>query len=281
MVPHLSDRLKEGFQAHFEARFHGEGRRVVVQAHGFGASQDSWQPQVASLVSAGYRVLTYDMAGTTPETVGLYQAERHQSLFGFAEDLVALLQALGLQGAHYVGHSAGGMVGVLAANSQPGLFRSLSLVAASACYLNDPATGYVGGFSREQVQELIASMRSDYAAWANGFARLMAGNPERPHLAMEFSRSLLSLRPDIASAVLESILLSDHRLDAQAVRLPTQVLLTEEDPAVPIEAARWLFQATRATGLRIIPTQGHFPQISDPEGISVALLGFLDKHAGT
>jgi sigma-B regulation protein RsbQ len=270
---HLPDR--------FHARFHGEGKRTVILGQGFGASQASWQSQVSRLAHSGYRVLTYDLAGTTPGTLSLYQAERHGNLFGFAEDLVALLLALGLKGVHYVGHSAGGMVGILAANSQPGLFRTLSLVGASARYIDDPETGYVGGFSRGQVEELIASMRSDYAAWANGFARLMVGNPDRPHLAIEFSRSLLTLRPDIASAVLESILLADHRRDAERVRLPTQVMQTEQDPAVPLEAARWLFQATHATDLQIIPTQGHFPHVSDPQDVSAALLGFLGKHAGT
>lgn len=271
MTSHLPDQ--------FHARIHGKGERLVVLGQGFGATQASWQPQVSGLVSAGYRVLTYDMAGTTPDTLALYQAERHKSIFGFAEDLVALLQASGLKGAHYVGHSAGGMIGILAANSQPGLFKTLSLVGASACYLDDPEAGYIGGFSRDQVEELIASMRSDYAAWANGFARLMVGNPDRPHLAIEFSRSLLTLRPDIASAVLESILLADHRQDAEQVRLPTLVMQTEQDPAVPMEAARWLSQATHATDLQIIPTQGHFPHVSDPESVGAALLGFLEEHA--
>lgn len=265
----------------FHALFQGQGEQTVVLGQGFGANRASWQPQISRLVSAGYRVLTYDMAGTTPHTLALYQAERHKSIFGFAEDLVALLQALGLKGAHYVGHSAGGMIGILAANSQPGLFKTLSLIGASACYLNDPEAGYIGGFSRGQVEQLIASMRSNYAAWANGFARLMVGNPSRPHLAIEFSRSLLTLRPDIASAVLESILLADHRQDAEQVRLPTLVMQTEQDPAVPIEAAQWLFQATHATDLQIIPTQGHFPHISDPEGVGATLLRFLGKHVGT
>lgn len=272
MNPHLSDR--------FRTQFHGRGEPIVILGQGFGATQASWQPLVSRLVCAGYRVLTYDMAGTTPDTLALYQAERHKSIFGFAEDLVALLQALGLKGAHYVGHSAGGMIGILAANSQPGLFKTLSLVGASACYLDDPEAGYIGGFSRHQVKELIASMRSDYAAWANGFARLMIGNPDRPHLAIEFSRSLLILRPDIASAVLESILLADHRHDAGQVRLPTLVMQTAQDPAVPMEAARWLFQATHANDLQIIPTQGHFPHVSDPEDVGAVLLRFLGMHAG-
>ncbi|HZX33414.1 MAG TPA: alpha/beta hydrolase [Rhodocyclaceae bacterium] len=263
----------------FRVRIHGAGRKVVVLGHGFGTDQSSWAPVVASLVAAGYRAVTYDSAGTTGQTLGLYRAERHSSLFGFAEDLIALMGELGLEGAHYVGHSAGGMIGILAANGQPGLFSGLSLIGSSARYVDDPATGYVGGFSHGQIDNLIASMKSDYAAWANGFAQLVASNPDRPHLAVGFSRSLMALRPDIASAVLEMILRSDHRADAERVDLPTQVLQTGHDPAVPLPAARWLAETTEAVDFRVLAAEGHFPHISDPAQVGAALLEFLGNHA--
>lgn len=264
----------------FRARFHGQGERTVVMGHGFGTDQTSWQPLVQALVAAGYRVMTYDIAGTTPHTLPLYRAERHGRVFGFAEDLIALMQELGITNVDYVGHSGSGMIGIVAIASQPGLFRSLSLIAASACYIDDPGTGYVGGFSRERIDALIASMRSDYAAWANGFAPLVVSNLDRPHLAIEFSRSLLALRPDIASAVLETMLRADHRAEAMRVSIPTQVLQTEHDPAVPLAAAQWLARATRAVDFRVIPVRGHFPHISHPEIVGAALLEFLGEHAG-
>lgn len=263
----------------FRARIHGVKGTTVVLGHGFGADQSSWGPVVEALVAAGYRAVTYDSAGTTGYTVPLYQAERHGSLFGFAEDLIALMGEMGVEGAHYVGHSVGGMVGILAANGQPGLFSSLSLIGSSARYVDDPATGYVGGFSHGQIDNLIASMRSDYAAWANGFAQLVVSNPDRPHLAVGFSRSLLSLRPDIASAILEMILRADHRGDAGQVAQPTQVLQTGQDPAVPLPAARWLAEATRAIDFRVLAAKGHFPHISDPDKVCAALLDFLGDHA--
>lgn len=272
----MQTRLSDSFGVHV----YGEGDRTVVMGHGFGSGQSSWQPLVARLTAAGYRVLTYDAAGTCGATLPLYQAERHDSLFGFAEDLLAVLAEHEIADAHYVGHSAGGMIGLLAANGEPWRFRSLSLIGSSARYIDDPATEYIGGFSDQQVGDLIEAMRGDYAAWANGFARLVVANPERPNLALEFSRSLMTLRPDIASAVLETILRSDHRDDARQVGLPVQILQTERDPAVPLPAARWLAQATSAADVRIIPVEGHFPHISDPGFVGAALLDFLGAYAG-
>lgn len=247
--------------------------------HGFGTTQTSWRPQVEKLAAFGHRVVTYEAAGTTADTLALYQGDRHGSLYGFAEDLIALMQTLEIEDANYVGHSAGGMIGILASNGQPGLFKSLSLIGSSACYIDDPATGYVGGFTREEIDSLIAAMRCDYAAWANGFSRLVTANPDRPHLASEFCRSLLALRPDIACAVLGTILRSDHRPDARQIDVPTQILQAAHDPAVPLDSARWLADAARADEFLVVPVEGHFPHISDPETITAALLDFLATHA--
>lgn len=264
--------------APFNARLEGDGERLVVLHHGFGTTQAAWVHQVQALKAAGYRTLVLDAAGATAETLPRYHPQRHHTLDGFAEDLLELLQALGIEQADFVGHSVGSMIGVLAGNAQPGLFRTMSLIGASACYINDPATGYVGGFSRAQIIDLIAAMRSDYATWANGFAAMVVANAERPLLASEFTRSLMLLRPDIASAVLETIFLSDCRADVVQVKVPTLMLQTARDPAVPLEAAQWLAHAVRAERLEVIDAEGHFPHIAAPDTVTRLLLEFLALH---
>lgn len=262
-------------------RFAGDGERTLVLHHGFGTQQSVWDHLVPSLVAAGYRTLVFDVAGATRETLPLYHPDRHRSLLGFAEDLIALMQALNLRGTDFVGHSVGGIIGLLAANDEPGLFRSLTLIGSSACYIDDPDNGYIGGFTRQQIAGLIAAMREDYVTWANGFAPLVIGNAERPHLALEFTRSLLDLRPDIASAVLETIFLSDCRSNAQRSHLPALVLQTAHDPAVPQAAATWLANAMNAKYFKMIEAEGHFPHICAPEQVSQALLEFLASQVAT
>jgi len=249
-----------------------------VLGNGFGTHPSAWNFVAASLVNLGYRVVTYDAAGASDLTLPLYQAERHRTLFGFAEDLVELMQSLHIHGAGYVGHSVAGIVGVLAANGNPDLFTSLTLLSGSACYIDDAATGYIGGFSSEQVDTLLAAMRSDYAVWANGFAPLVAANPDRPHLALEFTRSLLAMRSDIACAVLDTIFHCDHRADAPRVSIPTQVLQASHDPAVPLAASEWLATQVRATDFRVLDADGHFPHISAPSQVTGAIQEFLAEH---
>ena len=174
------------------------------------------------------------------------------------------------------------MIGMLALNADPGLFSRMVLLGASARYLDDPASGYQGGATSAAVDEMQTRMMTDYAEWANGFSRAAMGNPDQPDLAADFARSLKVLRPDIASAVLGMILRSDHRADAERhgrQGVPTLLLQTARDIAVPLAAAEWLARAAQAQ-FCLLDADGHFPHLAAPGLVSRALLDFLvgDGH---
>ncbi|MEY5100627.1 MAG: hypothetical protein RJA36_3346 [Pseudomonadota bacterium] len=257
---------------------HGHGPEVVVLGNGFGCTQRAWQAQVARLRER-YRVVTFDLAGSTAATLPAYQASRHGRLFGFAEDLVAIVDALDIRGAAYVGHSVSGLIGMLAVNADPGLFSRVVLMGASARYVDDPASAYQGGATTESVEAMLASMASDYAGWANGFSQVAMGNPDQPDLAADFASSLKVMRPDIACAVLGMLLLADHRADAELYGeqgVPTLLLQTARDFAVPLEATQWLARATRGE-LHLLDVDGHFPHMAAPELVSRAIMDFLAR----
>ena len=254
----------------------GSGARCVVLGHGIGTDQNSWQPQAEALVRAGMRVLRFDFAGATPRTQALFHSARHSSLYGFAEDLTMLMGELDLRDAVYVGHSLGAMAGILAAAASPGLFRAVVAIGASACYVDDPSTDYVGGYSRADVDAVFELLRSNYVAWANGFARSMVGS-DGPHLsASEFTRALLGLRPDIAQAMLRATLLCDHRDEMRALRTPLYMIHATRDPAVPESAARWLARHANARRLVLIDAHGHLPHMTTPCPVAQALLQCLE-----
>ena len=261
----------------FQVTVRGSGPRTVILANGFGTTQEIWSHQVAALLDR-FRVVTFDHAGARPSTVAAWRARRHGRLFGFAEDLVRLVEGLDLEGAAFVGHSAAGMVGLLAANAAPGLFQRMVLIGGSARYLDDPARRYTGGFTEADVEAMVSSMAQDYAGWANGFSKVAAGLPENPEFAATFADLLMGLRPDIASTVLAGILRSDHREDARRYRslgLPTLLLQARRDPTVPLGAAEWLAAATGGE-LRLVEATGHFPHQTAPAAVSREILAFLE-----
>lgn len=265
----------------FSARVTGAGRKTVVLGHGLGTDQTCWAHQVEALVAAGYRVISFDFAGATAHTADVFVNGRYHGLDDFAGDLVALLQALEVEHATYVGHSMGGMAGLLAANGSEGLIDSLILLGSSARYADDPASGYVGGFTQQGIAQTLLAMERDFATWVNGFAPAVVGTPSRDFTADDFMRYMLGLRADIARAAIRAAFVSDHRQDVQRLSVPLWVLQTESDVAVPLSAARWLAEHGRARELLIIPTRGHLPHLTAPEAVSHALLRCLAAHEQT
>ena len=264
-VPHATS-----WTHRLNARVRGDGPRTLVFGHGFGTDQRCWDAQLLELQDS-YRVITLDFPGATPHTLGAFDPTRHGSLFGFAEDLCMLMDELQVSRATYVGHSLGGMIGILASNGSDGVFDSLITLGTSARFVDDPSTDYVGGFSQQDMDSMMAAMRSDYEAWANGFASLMVGDAN-PYLSgIEFTHNLLSLRVDVARAVLDSALQSDHRGDVRALDTRLFVLNTRDDPAVPLQAAQWLARHGGASQVLELDARGHLPHLTAPRLVGAAL----------
>ena len=261
----------------FNARvWEGPGQTVVL-GHGLGTDQTAWDHQIKALTAAGYRVVAFDFAGATPQSASHFSPLHHKTLYGFAEDLLVLMQVLDLPPATFVGHSVSGMIGVLAAVAEPPRFKSLVLLGASPRYTNDPATAYVGGFTQEQVDRILQAAAGDYAAWANGFAQQVLGDSTSYLSADEFASHLLGLRPDIVHATLTAVFLSDHRSEVDRLTVPLTVLQARHDFAVPWSVAQWLAQHGRARELMEIAANGHMPHITAPEVVTAALLRCLAK----
>ncbi len=250
----------------------GDGGPTVVLAHGFGTDQAAWRHQVAAL-SGRARLVLFDHLGCGAGAAG-YSPRRHDSLERYAEDLIELHEALGLRRALFVGHSAGAMIGLLASVTRPELYRRLVLLGASPRYLDD--AGYRGGFARADVDALYEGMARDYLGWANGFAPVVAGNAERPSLAQEFARSLGGLRPDVAQSVARVIFESDHRDLLASVTVPSIVLQTRRDNAVPVEVGEHLVRHLPGSRLVLIDAEGHLPHLSSPGAVNAVLHQVLD-----
>src|SRR5438552_5829869 len=88
----------------------GDGPAVVF-VHGLGGSVESWRAQLAATAAAGYRAIAYDQrgAGLSSKPQGPYSAEL------WADDLLALIEELGLDRVALVGNSVGCMVAANAA----------------------------------------------------------------------------------------------------------------------------------------------------------------------
>ncbi|HAG83816.1 MAG TPA: alpha/beta hydrolase [Cyanobacteria bacterium UBA11162] len=250
----------------------GSGDRTLIFAHGFGSDQTAWRHQVAAFKSQ-YHIILFDHVGAGKSDFSAYSPNRYSSLYSYAEDLVELCYELKLRDCILVGHSVSGMISLLAALLAPTLFNRLIFVGASPRYLDD--VGYVGGFSQSDLDALYAGMKSNYYAWASGFAPLAMGNPERPELAVEFAKTLSLIRPDIALAVAKVIFQSDHRAELPRLRVPTLILQSNEDIAVPLAVGKYMAEQIPNSHLINIPARGHLPHLSAPDVVTNAIATYL------
>jgi sigma-B regulation protein RsbQ len=248
----------------------GQGNRTIVFAHGFGSDQSGWRHQVAAFAPA-YRIVLFDHVGAGQSDLTAYSPIRYSSLYSYAEDLLELCAGLELSQVILVGHSVSGMVSLLAALIDPDRFQQLIFIGASPRYLNDAAVGYVGGFEQADLDALYGAMSSNYYAWASGFAPLVMGNPERPELAIEFANTLSAIRPDIAQAVARTIFQSDHRADLPKVTIPTVILQSNNDIAVPLAVGQYMAEQIPQSRLINLNARGHLPHLSTPDEVTHTL----------
>jgi len=248
--------------------------QTIVFGHGFGTDQTSYN-QLVQFFGKDYRVILYDNVGGGKADAAAYSPARYSSLNGYVTDLLDICAYLELKDVIYVGHSVSGMIGLLASLRNPEYFGKLVFLGASARYLNDEATGYIGGFSQEALDGLYAAMSSNYYAWASGFSAVVMNNPDRPQLAATFANTLSAIRPDIALAVAKVIFESDHRADLPRVTKPVLIVQSNEDIAVPATAAEYLHAHIPGSTLVNINSKGHYPQMSAPGEVVTVMQQFI------
>lgn len=256
---------------------HSHNGPTLLLGHGLGGRPSDWLPLVEAFAPS-YRVITFAQAGSVAADPALFNPARHGALVAFADDLGMLCAELGIRGATFIGHSLGAMAGALAAAGDPGLFTRLVLLNGSARYEDDPATGYQGGFSAEQVTALLQEIALNFEAWAAGFGPLVMGQMARQSDVLEFTRVLQQLNPAVAATCFRAAFRSDCRAVVGRITAPALVMQSHRDPAVPLEAAQWLARALPAGRLLPLACEGHFPHIVDPAALIAAVEAFLQEE---
>ncbi|HSP05067.1 MAG TPA: alpha/beta hydrolase [Acidimicrobiales bacterium] len=249
----------------------------LVFAHGFGCDQHMWR-HVAPRFEDRYQVVLFDHVGAGGSQTEAYDPERHASLDGYAEDVVTLVEGLDLHGVVFVGHSVSAMIGILAARRAPERFAHLVLVGPSPRYIDDPDSGYVGGFSAPDIDELLASLESNYLGWSSAMAPVIVGNPERPELGVELTESFCKADPEIQQRFAKATFLSDNRADLAHVPVPCLVLQCRDDVIAPESVGRYVDDQLPESELVILDATGHCPNLSAPDETTAAIEAYLRRH---
>jgi sigma-B regulation protein RsbQ len=253
-----------------------EDGQTVLLAHGFGCDQNMWRLVVPALAER-YRVVLFDYVGSGRSDLGSWQADRYDRLDGYALDVLEVCRELDLHDVVFVGHSVSSMIGVLAVAAEPGRFAKLVMITPSPRYVDDPDTGYRGGFSAADIEELLDSLDSNYLGWSAAMAPVIMGNPDRPELGEELTNSFCATDPGIARVWASATFLSDNRADLAAVRVPALVLDCTHDVISPPQVGAYVHDAIPGSTRVTLDATGHCPQLSAPEATAGAIIEFLAR----
>lgn len=255
------------------------GGPVVMLAHGFGCDQNMWRLVVPTL-EPDFTVVLFDHVGAGRSDLSAWNAQQYASMDGYAEDVLEICRALDTGPVVFVGHSVSAMMGVLAATREPDLFSGLVLLAPSPCFVDDPASGYRGGFSARDIDELLESLDANYLGWSGAMAPVIMGNPHRPELAEELANSFCRTDPAIARSFARVTFLSDNRADLSKVAVPTLIAQCSQDAIAPPEVGDFMNAHMPGSKLVTLDATGHCPQLSAPEATAATIAEFARQASG-
>jgi non-heme chloroperoxidase len=258
---------------------HGSGRPVVL-IHGWPLSGRSWEYQLAPLVDAGYRVITYDRRGfgssSQPWTGYDYDT--------FAGDLNELLTTLDVQDATLVGFSMGG--GEVARYiGRHGTERVHSAVFVSAVppYLYKSDDNPDGGLDDATIEQFQQGVIGDRIAFVEGFVEMFLAAGDTTDLVSEAQKRYLVQIASSASAkgtldCVNAFGRTDFRGDLARVDVPTLVIHGDSDGIVPFEVSgKRTHETVAGSELVLIEGGPHGLNATHAPQFNAALLAFLAK----
>jgi len=229
----------------------GEGMPLLL-IRGLGGAGADWGPTVDRL-SPPFRVITFDNrdAGSNePETDGY-------SIADFADDAAGLLQALGIERAHVLGHSMGGFIAQHLALNHPELVDHLILVGTS------PAAGVALGQPLAPPTE--EDWISDPVERSRSRAPLTHGpgyfdnRPEELEEIAALSRTNRITHEGYARHLAAISDTHDVRERLSQISMPTLVAHGDADPLVALRGGQLLADGIPGAILKVYPGVGHYP----------------------
>ncbi len=250
----------------------GAGERSMIFAHGFGCDQNMWR-YVSPSFEGEFRTVLFDHVGAGGSDLSAYDRGKYATLNGYAHDVVEIARELGLRDITFVGHSVSAMIGVLASLEAPKLFENLVMVGPSPRYIDDAE--YVGGFSADQIEELLEFLDNNHLGWSAAMAPTIMGNPSRPELSEELANSFCRTDPEIAKHFARTVFTGDNRADLPKVTTRSLVLQCSDDVIAPFVVGEYVHKHLPQSEFVLMRATGHCPNLSAPDETVAAIRAFV------
>ena len=244
------------------------GAPTVLLSSGLGGAAHYWAPQIPVLAKE-FRVIAYDQTGTGRSPGSL---PPDYTIADMAAEVAVLLDELGVESVHVIGHALGGLIGLQLALDQPTLVDRLVLVNAWAkthphtlrCFaarknllLNTGTAAYV------QAQPLFlypAAWLADRQDW----------------LAEQDAAGIAHFPPtDTVLRRIKAIEAFDLTAEIPSITVPILLIANRDDVLVPCTCSIALADQLSNVRLTLLDQGGHACNITDPAGFDAIVTEFL------
>jgi sigma-B regulation protein RsbQ len=243
-------------------------------AHGYGCDQNMWR-FITPAFEEQYDIIVFDHVGSGNSDEEAYDFEKYNSLKGYADDVIEICETLNLEEVIFVGHSVSTMVGVLAVGERPDLFHRLIMIGPSPRYVNDEE--YFGGFDKQDIEELVKTLESNYLGWAGNIAPVIDGKANDEKISKRLENSFCRMNPEIAQHFAKVTFLGDNRDDLTKVSIPSLVIQTEPDMIAPLRVGKYVQNKIPNCSFIKIDASGHCPHLTAPDETLKAMKSFLKE----
>lgn len=247
----------------------GAGAPVLL-LHAFPLNAGMWQPQIDSLGDK-YRLIAMDFRGFGGSGSG--ETDSAFSVDDLADDAKALLDELGLDQVVLAGLSMGGYVALALMRKYPERVKALVLADSRA---EGDAPEAIA--KRTSQQQMVASEGTSGLIKALPGALLGATTQDKKPDVVSQATALMDNSPAGFTGALEAMKTRPDSTELlSTVKVPTLIIVGEEDGVTPPELSRKMHEHITGSQLVVIPEAGHLSNLESPEAFNGALADFLDS----
>jgi 3-oxoadipate enol-lactonase len=251
----------------------GSGPETIVFSHSYLVDSHHFASQMQSLRNR-YRCVAFDHRGH-----GRSEAtETGYDMENLYADAVALIEALKCSPCHFVGLSTGGFIGLRIGIRRPELLRSLILMDTSA----DPEPKE--NFKQYRLLMFIVKWLGWWPVIGKVmplfFGRKFLRDPSRKNEVREWKARIMSSNKEaMVKFGLGIFGRAGVYEELPKIKVPTLMIVGEEDMATPVGKAKRIAQNTPGAKLVVIPHAGHLCTVEEPAAVTAAIEEFLSGLA--
>lgn len=233
----------------------------IIFLHGVGSDKSVWAPQLAYF-GQQRRAVAFDYPGygesdPSPDATG----------DDFAAVILAAMDALDIDNAHVCGLSLGGVIAIALHAADPSRCASLILADSFAVHPDGQAI-----FDRSEAASRTVGMRG----LAEARAGALLGTAATPAMHAEVIDTMSNIDPAAYVIGARAVWLADQIDRASAIRVPTFVLVGDEDSITPPALSEQLVSLIPGATMEVIAGVGHLANLEQPAAFNAAVDTFLN-----